>query len=170
MKRILSLSLLFALPLLADIASAGSCQNAIREAQKKIFGDLGSVCADINTQNQENSPYIYVNPDGGCDLGLQLPGLPTFGGGLGSGLDMCALAKTVTGGMVSQANTAMQGSMNTAIGAINQTTQQTIGTGVVNGNVNISDILNQTTQQGINGSMNGEKVNSYGGNYGNNNY
>lgn len=60
---------------------------------------------------------------------------------------MCALAKTVTGGMVSQANSAMQESMNTAIGTINQATQQAIGTGVVNGNVNISDILNQQAQQ-----------------------
>lgn len=147
MKKILSLSLLLALPLLADIASAGTCQNAIREAQKKIFGDLGSVCAGINTQNPENSPYIYVNPDGGCDLGLQLPGLPTLGASFGEGLDMCKLARTVVGGMVSDANSAMQESMNTAIGTINQATQQTIGTGVVNGNVNISDILNQQTQQ-----------------------
>lgn len=147
MKKILSLSLLLALPMVVDMASAGTCQNAIREAQKKIFGDLGSVCSGITTQNPENSPFIYVNPDGGCDLGLQLPGLPTFGGSLGSGLDMCALAKTVTGGMVSQANSAMQGSMNTAIGSINQAAQQSIGTGVVNGNVNVSDVLNQQTQQ-----------------------
>ena len=147
MKRTLTLSILLALPLLALNANAGSCQNAIREAQRQIFGNLGTVCAGINTQAQGNSPFIYVNPDGGCDLGLQLPGLPSFGAGLGNGLDMCALAKTVTGGMVNQANSAMQGAMNTTIGTINQTTQSTIGTGVVNGHVDVSEILNQSSQK-----------------------
>lgn len=147
MKRTLSLTILLALPLLALNANAGSCQNAIREAQRQIFGNLGNVCADAQLAAQGNSPFIYVNPDGGCDLGLQLPGLPSFGAGLGNGLDMCALAKTVTGGMVNQANSAMQGAMNTTIGTINQTTQSTIGTGVVNSNVNISDVINQQTQQ-----------------------
>lgn len=150
MRKTLSLSILLGFSVFALNAQAGVCNDALRQAQRNIFKNVGNVCADINTSPQDNSPFVYVNPDGGCDLGLQLPGLPTFGMSLGNGLDMCALAKTVTGGMVNQANSAMQGAMNTAIGTINQTTQQTIGTGVVNsGNVDLSTILNQQGQQAM---------------------
>jgi hypothetical protein len=144
MKKILTLSLFLALPFIGEQAQAGSCSNAIREAQRQNFGNAGNVCADLDMGPKSNSPFVYVNPDGGCDLGLQLPGLPSFGGSLGS-FDMCGLAKTITGGMVNQANGVMRDSMNTAIGGINQTAQQTIGTGVVNTNVNVSDVIKNNT-------------------------
>lgn len=144
MKKIMTLSILLALPFIGVEAQAGSCSNAIREAQKQIFGNLGNVCADVDMGPKSNSPFVYVNPDGGCDLGLELPGLPSFGGSLGS-FDMCGLAKTITGGMVNQANGVMRDSMNTAIGGINQKAQETIGTGVVNTNVDVGAVIKDNT-------------------------
>ncbi len=39
--------------------------------------------------------FIYENPNAQCDLGLELPGLPSFGLDVGS-LDSCAIAKSIT--------------------------------------------------------------------------
>jgi hypothetical protein len=144
MKKIMTLSLLLTLPFIGAHAQAQTCSNAIREAQRLNFVNLGTVCADVDMGPKSNSPFVYVNPDGGCDLGLELPGLPSFGGSLGS-FDMCGLAKTITGGMVNTANGVMRDSMNTAIGGINQTAQQTIGTGVVNTNVDIGAVIQNNT-------------------------
>lgn len=142
MKKMIALSALLLLPVIADTASAGTCRNAIDSAAKRVFstGALTQVCVGHDTSLKDNSPFIYVNPDGACDIGLRMPGLPSFGIGAGS-LDLCAMAKTVLGPMVGQVNGALQSQMNTAVGTINQQTQATVGTGVLNNEIDITEML-----------------------------
>lgn len=96
---------LFALPVVAH--SDNAAQQAASEehfrAQKQ------AACEQIDlTNNLENNPYAFKSEDVGCDLGLEMPGLPSFGGLGFEGLDSCSLLKMVTGDMVDAANTAMR--------------------------------------------------------------
>lgn len=153
MKKILALSVLLALPFVADYSQAGTCRNAINEASNRIFNKgLGTVCAGVDTGVKANSPFIYVNPDAGCDIGLQMPGLPTFGAKVGDGLNLCNLAKTVFGGMVDAVNTEARNKMDQAVGTINKTAQDAIGTNVLNNEVDLSTILQQKTNQAAQGA------------------
>ena len=62
-----------------------------------------------------NSPFIYTNPDAGCDLGFTMPGLPGFGI---SGIDACKLLKSVTGEMVSDINKTMKDSLDSTLESV----------------------------------------------------
>lgn len=137
---------------MSDKASAGSCQTYIDKANQ-VFGNLmGNSCVGItNTPSLDNNPFIYTNPDGGCDLGLSLPGLPSFGGSLGS-LDSCSIVKMVTSDTVSKVNSTIRDAMNTSVNTINQTAQDTIGTNVTGGNVNVTDLVEQRVQQATSGN------------------
>ena len=132
---------------MSDKASAGSCQTYIDKANK-VFGNLiGNSCVGItNTPSLDNNPFIYTNPDGGCDIGLDLPGLPSFGGSLGS-IDSCQVIKMVTSKAVNAANTEIRNAMNTSVNTINQAAQDTIGTSVTGGSVNVTDLVEQRLQQ-----------------------
>jgi len=132
---------------MSESASAGSCQTYIDKINN-VFGNLVSnSCVGItNTPSLENNPFIYTNPDGGCDLGLSLPGLPSFGGSLGS-IDSCAIVKMVTSDSVAKVNTAVRDAMNTSVNTINQTAQDTIGTNVTGGSLSVGDLVEQRLQQ-----------------------
>ncbi|AXH59458.1 hypothetical protein [Pseudomonas amygdali] len=136
---------------MSDKASAGSCQTYIDKANQ-VFGNLmGNSCVGItNTPSLDNNPFIYTNPDGGCDLGLSLPGLPSFGGSLGS-LDSCSIVKMVTSDTVSKVNSTIRDAMNTSVNTINQTAQDTIGTNVTGGSVNVTDLVEQRVQEATSG-------------------
>ena len=88
-------------------------------------------CSKLNTSNDPTkSVYHWKNPDAGCDLGLELPGLPKFG--LSTDLSACKVMKAVTSDMVSKANSSMQQSVDSATSAV------TGGTGQTNANVDLS--------------------------------
>ena len=137
---------------MSDKASAGSCQTYIDKANQ-VFGNLmGNSCVGItNAPSLDNNPFIYNNPDGGCDLGLSLPGLPSFGGSLGS-LDSCSIVKMVTSDTVSKVNSTIRDAMNTSVNTINQTAQDTIGTNVTGGNVSVTDLMEQRVKQAASGN------------------
>lgn len=88
-------------------------------------------CANLNMANDPTkSVYHWKNPDAGCDLGLELPGLPKFG--LSTDLSACKVMKAVTSDMVSKANAQMQQSVDAA------TKAATGGTGQTNADVDLS--------------------------------
>src|SRR5690606_18163016 len=116
------------------------CSNKIKQAQQSIFKKTDHACNAYDTTPKNNSPFVYKNPDGGCDLGLELPGLPTFGVGIG-GLDLCKMAKTVTGGMVREVNKAMKDTLDESVKAINEKANEKLGTNVIGEDINIGDKL-----------------------------
>ncbi|MBB4861386.1 hypothetical protein HNP46_000197 [Pseudomonas nitritireducens] len=107
---------------IATPASAGSCQS-LKDRFAKVFGTLPGIngCVNISkTANLDDNPYVYTSKDGGdCGLGLQMPGLPDFGGGA-DGFNLCGMAKMVTGDTVNKINSAMQEKANAATGAISE--------------------------------------------------
>lgn len=152
LAAILAISGLAALSL-SNTASAGACQTYIDKANK-VFGNLiQKSCVGIsNTATLDNNPFVYTNPDGGCDLGLSLPGLPSFGG-LGGSLDSCAIVKMVTSSTVNKANATIRDAMNKSVDTINQTSQSTIGTNVVGGgNIDVGTMVQQRIQQAASAS------------------
>lgn len=145
MKKLALVSSLFVLPLLIvanEEAEAGTCKNTIEKQQQKIFKRAQDACAKHDKAQKENNPFIYVNPDGGCDLGLELPGLPSFGAGLGDGLDLCALAKTITGPMVKDVNKVVKDAKDRVVDDINAAAKEKIDTGVLDTDIDLSDMAN----------------------------
>ncbi|MDT8924988.1 hypothetical protein RBE51_19555 [Pseudomonas taiwanensis] len=129
----------------AEPASAGACQTYIDKANA-VFGNLiKDSCVGINTDaSLTNNPFVYVNADGGCDLGLQLPGLPDFGSITGGGINACSIVKAVTGSMVDTVNSSIRGAMNDTVNGINSKSQQVGGIDVINsGNTNIGDMVTE---------------------------
>lgn len=139
-----------ALPMFSATAQAGSCRNAINNASQQIFGSaLKTACVGVDTGIKENSPFIYVNPDGGCDMGFQFPGLPDFGASFGKGFDMCSLAKTVLGPMVSQVNNKMQQEMDEKVRDINAIAQDSIGIQPVGNHIDFDQLLKQRAEEAL---------------------
>jgi hypothetical protein len=127
----------------AEPASAGACQTYIDKANA-VFGNLiQDSCIGINTDaSLTNNPFVYVNSDGGCDIGLQMPGLPDFGSITGGGINACSIVKAVTGSMVDTVNSSIRGAMNDTVNGINNKSQEIGGIDVINGgNTNIGDMV-----------------------------
>lgn len=87
-------------------------EAATKEFMQKQTADC---VAKVDFSNSiEDNPFAYKSPDVSCDLGLQMPGLPSFG--LGSfNLDSCSLLKMVTGDMVDAANDAMRDQVDSIV-------------------------------------------------------
>lgn len=132
---------------ISGTASAGACQTYIDKANQ-VFGNLiSNNCVGItNSPSLDNNPFIYTNPDGGCDLGLSLPGLPSFGGSIGS-IDSCSIVKMITGSTVQKVNSTIRDAMNESVTAINQASQDTIGTNVTGGNVDLGTMVEDRIKQ-----------------------
>ena len=89
------------------IASADNAAQQ-RASEEHFRAQKQAACEQIDlTNNIEDNPYAFKSEDVTCDLGLEMPGLPSFGG-LKFDLDSCSLLKMVTGDMVDAANTAMR--------------------------------------------------------------
>lgn len=98
----------------------GACNSKFKKSMDQRYEKMvQNVCNNpaIDTSlttdgpNGAANPFIYVNPDQACDLGLQMPGLPDFGFGL-SGIDSCSVLKAVTGDMVHEVNKKTQGAID----------------------------------------------------------
>lgn len=114
------------------------------EAKKNVLNFVNNlipdVCANINTDpDLENSKYMYQNPDGGCDIGLELPGLPSFGGGL-SGVSSCQIVKAVTGDMVDKVNEGVNGAWDGALDTVKGKISEKTGLDVDNLNFDMGAI------------------------------
>lgn len=69
-------------------------------------------CSNLNTTNNpEDNPYIYLDPNSKCDLGLQLPGLPDFGLDIDS-ISGCEVAQMVTSESVRDLNNSANDAVN----------------------------------------------------------
>lgn len=129
----------------AEPAAAGACQTYVDKANA-VFGNLiQDSCVGINTEaSLTNNPFVYVNTDGGCDIGLQLPGLPDFGSIIGGSINACSIIKAVTSGMVDTVNSSIRNTMNESVNAINNQSQAVIGKDVIGGgSTNIGDMVTE---------------------------
>lgn len=124
----------------------GVCFNDLRNQINERFKSMtSSVCASgaIDTSltldgpgGQEN-PFVYINPDQPCDLGLTMPGVGDFGLSL-DGLNSCKVLKAVTGDMVQEINSTTQGSLDEVIGHVTGTIKDQLPNGDTD--LDLSDI------------------------------
>lgn len=134
------------------MAMAGACDTTFtKQIKRKMEQQAVAECNNpaINTNNTLTmadgsvNPYVYQNPDAGCDLGFKLPGLS--GSGMGLNGDSCGILKSVTGDMVSKVNQASQGAVDSVLNKIPGGTNtiggvvDTIG-GLANGQLDINGI------------------------------
>jgi hypothetical protein len=127
------------LALASATASAGMCEEA-KAKLARVYGALGNHCVNLNKNpSLVNNPFVYTNPDAQCDLGLSLPGLPGFGLG-GGGMNMCSIAKAITGTMVNEVNQGMQTAATQAVSAVDQVSVDTIGV-QASGGINVGQAV-----------------------------
>ena len=139
MTKFLVGSAVFAgLALTSGMASAGVCQT-IKDKAAAVYGNLvNDRCLNLNkTPSLTNNPFVYTNPDAGCDLGLNLPGLPGFGLS-GGGISACEVAKYITGNTVNAVNQKMQEAASEAVSAVDNVAIDTIGV-QASGGINVGD-------------------------------
>jgi hypothetical protein len=111
--------------LLAMVASsaamAGNCA-ATKAKEAAVYGSTADRCANLTkVADITKNPYVYISPNGGCDLGLSLPGLPNYGNG--GSLTACEVARAITGPMVAEANGAMRAGADAALNAAPEATK-----------------------------------------------
>lgn len=125
-------------------AMAGSCA-ATKAKEAAVYGTPKNVCGNVtSTADISNNPYVYTSPNGGCDLGLSLPGLPNFGNG--GGFSACAVVKAITGPMVAQVNQGMQTATNAAVNAVGKEAIDTAMNAVSSGG-DLGELANKTYGQ-----------------------
>lgn len=126
-------------------STPGACDTAqTRSIKEKMRRQAEAECNNpaVNTDNTltmgdgSENPYVYKNPNEGCDLGFELPGMSGSGSGFNG--DSCGILKAVTGDMVNKANQQMQGAVDTALEGI-PGGAATIG-GIADGTIDINDI------------------------------
>ena len=124
----------------ASALADGVCAE-MKAKMARVYGSISDDhCTDLTRlPSLDGNPFVYTNPDAGCDLGLSMPGLPGFGLS-GGDFSWCGVAKAVTGGMVNEANAAMQGATNEAVGAVDQISVDTIGV-QASGGVNVGSVI-----------------------------
>ncbi|MBI6882971.1 hypothetical protein [Pseudomonas putida] len=127
----------------SNMALAGSCA-ATKAKEAAVYGTPKNVCGNItSTADISKNPYTYTSPNGGCDLGLSLPGLPNFGNG--GGFSACAAVKAITGPMVATVNQGMQQATNDAVNAVGKEAIDTAMNAVNSGD--IADLASKTYSQ-----------------------
>ncbi len=106
----------FAADSVAEVRLSRGCAGDFKKKVDNYFVvAIPGVCNQLDITNKgEESPYMWVNPDASCDLGLSMPGLPNIGFGL-DGFDSCKILKAVTGDMVKQVNSEMKDAVSEAI-------------------------------------------------------
>lgn len=117
------------------------CESDVKKNAQNFLNNLiPDVCGNINTNpDPSNSKYMYKNPDGGCDIGLELPGLPSFGGSF-SGISSCQIVKAVTGDMVDRVNDTVNGAWDGAVNMAKDKIRQKTGLDADNLNFDMGQI------------------------------
>lgn len=101
------LVLMLLTPVLAQ-AQRDACRERVRQAAPTIQRH----CVGLNQDaTLEGNPFVYTNPDAGCDLGLSMPGLPSIGG-IGFDMDSCQILQAVTGSLVNDINSQLRDAVN----------------------------------------------------------
>lgn len=153
-KFIVGSALFVGLVMGSGMASAGVCQT-IKDKAAQVYGNLvQDRCLNLNKEaSLTNNPFVYTNPDAGCDLGLKLPGLPGFGI-TGGGISACEVAKFVTGSTVNAVNQKMQEAANAAVSAVDEVSVDTIGVGA-SGGINVGDAVKKNYDKVTGGATSG---------------
>lgn len=114
------------------------CLGEAMQKTQNFFNTLiPDVCDMIDAEpDVQGSRYRYENPDGGCDIGLRMPGLPDFGFSA-EGFDMCALVSTVLSDQIDAVNRGMREGVNGALDTIKEKT----GLKDFNLDINANDIV-----------------------------
>lgn len=94
-----------------EAAFSAKLERNFQERKKNVDLKL-----DWSTDIKDH-PLAYKNPDAGCDLGFEMPGLPSIGFGLG-GLDACKAVKAVTGEHIKQLSRDMQDAVDQGLDSI----------------------------------------------------
>lgn len=117
------------------------CYSEVKDKVNNFLNNLiPNTCANINTNpDPSSSKFAYENPDGGCDIGLDMPGLPSFGGSI-TGFDACQIVKAVTGDMVDKVNDTVNDAWDGAINAAKGKIMEQTGLDVDNLNFNMNNI------------------------------
>lgn len=143
----------------SNMALAGSCA-ATKAKEAAVYGKAKNVCGNVtSTADITKNPYTYTSPNGGCDLGLSLPGLPNFGNG--GGFSACAAVTAITGSMVQKVNQGMQQTTDTAVNSVGKTAIDAAMNGVNSGDITelagktYSQMGSPTTVEGIQQSVGG---------------
>lgn len=131
------------LPIVASASS--SCADLqpsfIDQLSTKICSQLDMTTPTIEQLKAAKNPLMYSNPDtAGCDLGFSMPGLPAFGTNI-TGLDSCSIIKAITGEAISKANSAVKGSLNTALSEVKAQSGMSTGTTSINASTIVSDAI-----------------------------
>lgn len=88
------------------------------KARMKTLPKIPTYCGGLDREvSLEGNPFVYSNPDGGCDLGLNLPGLPSFGFDIPS-IDSCKILQMVTGELVGEVNATLRDAINKSLDEI----------------------------------------------------
>lgn len=112
------LILLTILTIIAATSWASDAEASVCQDRKKALPKIEQHCSTLNEEfTLEGNPFIYTNPDAGCDLGLSLPGLPSFRD-KSFGLDSCKILKAVTGDLVREVNTGLRNAVDDSLGEI----------------------------------------------------
>lgn len=109
----------------ASDASAGTCKRSGSSVEFEAPPISSAPPANCTTKYgldtsdksaQSSSAYTNPNSSGGCDLGLEMPGLPKFGFKFDPKINACQILKKVTGEMVEAANKKMQATVDETLG------------------------------------------------------
>lgn len=109
----------------AGLVHAGTCKTSgpsVRYEAPPISKAPPANCAakyGLDTSDQsDKSKTAYVNPNssGGCDLGLEMPGLPKFGFKFDPRINACQILKKITGDMMESANDKIQTAVDETLG------------------------------------------------------
>ncbi|SHH50291.1 hypothetical protein [Ferrimonas marina] len=122
MKLTLALSVLLAFSVLAaQPANASTCPDRggstqVEEAWERAKEDA---CADLKDPEEAMAmnPFVYKDPNAmlaNCGLGLELPGLPSFGIDFDYNFDVCDAVESLSGDLVRDINSKMQDWMSDA--------------------------------------------------------
>lgn len=102
---------------IASVTPAHAQNPGYCQAKKDAMPKIEQYCAGLNTNvTLDGNPFVYTNPDAGCDLGLSLPGLPNFGA-KEFGVDSCKILKAVTGDLVRDINSDFQDAVDSTLGS-----------------------------------------------------
>lgn len=104
----------------SDAANYACTDRFADDINDRINNLVPDVCAQLDKDiDFENNPHRYENPQSTCDLGLELPGLPSFDGFEFdvNAPDACSVVKNIVGDSVQE----MTGEYMKAYDAIDST-------------------------------------------------
>lgn len=92
-------------------------RQAISDRVNQFWEDAEEVvCNTLDMENRyEESEYLWVSEDAGCDMSYTMPGLPTLSGVGGSS---CEQLQAITGRQLDQANEMLQGAVDDALESV----------------------------------------------------